>query len=191
MADPFISRQDLTDHLGKDVTSDDGALIAVDAACDIVRDVAEQTFNRGTSTVVLDGTGTDALMLPELPVVSVSSVAASDSAGSWTTAGTADYSLNGDGVLFATNTAGTSSFGSTWAYGRQNYRVTYVHGYADADLPRSVRRVALEVASRLFLQGPKLFESFGDVNVRYAAESTALMPTERLVLAKYRKKHST
>ena len=46
-------------------SADAGALIAIDAACDICRDVADQTFNLGTATVTLDGTGTDMLLLPQ------------------------------------------------------------------------------------------------------------------------------
>ena len=112
-----------------------------------------------------------------------------DTAGSFQTMGTTDYSLNGDGVLYATNTGGTSLFGSIWPKGRQNIAVTYDHGYSE--LPASVTGIAVTVASRMLVQGPALFESMGDLNVRYAAESTALMPTERLVLAKYRRHHGT
>lgn len=183
----FISRQDLTDYLGRNVTFGDGALVCVEAACDICRDVAEQTFNSGTSTIRMDGTGTDSLLLPELPVATAGTVAVSDSAGSWTTAGTVDYTLNDNGVLIATNTAGTSLFGTTWPSGRQNIRVTYDHGFTGGTVPASVRMVALTIASRLLVQGPAIYEAIGETNVRYAAESTALMPTERLILRKYKR----
>lgn len=191
MPDPFISRQDLSDYLGRNVTADDGALACVDAACDFVRDVAEQTFNRGTTTETFDGTGTDALLLPELPVNSIGSVSVSDtdSPPTWTLAGTADYALDSRGVLLATDSAGTSGFGRVWPAGRQNIAVTYDHGYTigtAGDVPSSIRMVALTVASRLFLQGPTIFENLGDLNVRYAAESTALMPNELRILRKYK-----
>lgn len=186
MATPFISRQDLSDYLGRDVTADAGALICVDSACDMVRDVAEQTFNRGTTTEIYDGTGTDGLLLSQLPVNSIGSVSVSDSdtPPSWTVAGTADYALDSKGVLLATDTAGTSDFGTTWPAARQNISVTYDHGYDT--VPASVRMVALTVASRLFLQGPTIFENLGDLNVRYAAESTCLMPNELRILRKYK-----
>lgn len=189
MPAPFISTVDLSNHLGRDVTTDDGALACVDAACDFCRDVAEQSFNQDTSTIYLDGTGTDALLLPELPVNSIGTVVVSDSSTppTWTTAGAADYTRNDNGVLLATDTAGTSLFGQVWPKGRQNILVTYDHGYADTDLPRSIRMVALSLASRLLVQGPAKSEAMGDVNVTYAAEATALMPTERLILRKYRR----
>lgn len=190
MTAAFVTRQDLTDYLGRDVTADPGALTCVEAACDFCRTVAGQTFNRGTTTAVFDGTGTDALILPEFPANSIGTVAVADSAGSWTNAGSADYALNGDGILYATDTGGTSLFGTSWPKGRQNVRVTYDHGWtigSTGDLPGDVFMVALTVAARLLVQGPAMFESLGDLNVRYAAESTALMPTERLILRKYRR----
>ena len=187
---PFISRQDLTDYLGRDVTADDGALACVDAACDIVRTATEQNINRGTTTGTFDGTGTDTLLLPEMPVSSVGTVEVFELEGTtntWDTLGTADYTLNGNGGLHAVDRAGTATMGHRWPAGRQNVRVNYVHGYLDAEIPRDIRMIALTVASRLLVQGPTLFESLGDLNVRYAAESTALMPTERFLLRKHRR----
>jgi hypothetical protein len=187
LAAPFISRADLTDILGRDVTADDGALIAVDAACDICRVVSEQTFNRATTTVTLDGTGTDALLLKERPV---------NTAGTVTIAGTAvtDYVVDTEhGILFrkvlGTDVDWTSDVPATeikWPRGRQNVTVTYDHGYADADMPRDVRMVALSIAERLVIQGPAVFETLGDASVRYAGPQMDLTNTERFVLAKYR-----
>lgn len=187
MAAPFVSRQDLTDYLGRDVTADAGALIAVDSASQMCRTISEQSFTRGTTTDYFNGTGTDALLLPELPVNSVGTVSVSDSSAppTWTTAGTADYAINGDGILYATNTAGTALFGTCWPKGRHNIAVTYDHGYDS--VPEDVRMVALSIASRLLVQGPASFEVLGDAQVRYAAESTAVMPTEKLILRKYRR----
>src|SRR5689334_15369184 len=94
MPDPFISAQDIVDYLGRGNTSDPGMLIALDAACDTVRTFAEQDFNQVIGgTVVLDGTGTDALVLPGRPV---------SAAGTVSVNGTAitDYMLSGNGLLF-------------------------------------------------------------------------------------------
>src|SRR5215831_8894211 len=62
MPDPFITTQDLSDLLGRDVTADNGAVMAIDAACDVVRDITEQDFNAGTTTITLDGSGTGKLV---------------------------------------------------------------------------------------------------------------------------------
>jgi hypothetical protein len=184
MADPFIAPQDLVDYLGRGTITDPGMIIATDAACDMVRTVAEQTFNQSTSTVTLDGTGTDALLLPELPVTA---------AGTVTVAGgtVTDYVLNGNGILFRKQIGTDVDYTNVmlplkWPVGRQNITVTYRHGYADADLPRDVRMVALSIASRLVVQGVAVEESNGPVSVKYAAPSTDLTAGELRILQKYR-----
>jgi hypothetical protein len=189
MADPFIAPQDLVDYLGRGTITDPGMLIATDAACDICRDIAGQTFNLETSTVTLDGTGTDALLLPELPVTA---------AGTVTVAGSAvtDFVLNGNGILFR-KTSGTDVDYTNacrtliWPEGRQNITVTYQHGYADADLPRSVRMVALAIASRLVVQGVAVEESNGPVSVKYANAATDLTAGELRILQRYRQTRSS
>ena len=110
------------------------------------------TFNAGTSTILLDGTGTDALLLPEIPVSAAGTVLV---AGGTVT----DYVLNGNGILFRKQTGTDVDYTEAllpirWPTGRQNIQVTYSHGYESADLPRSVRMVALAVAARLVVQGP-------------------------------------
>jgi hypothetical protein len=74
MPDPFISTQDIVDYLGRGTASDPGFLIATDAACDMCRTIAEQDFNQATSTYTGDGTGTDAFLLPQLPVTAAGTV---------------------------------------------------------------------------------------------------------------------
>lgn len=177
MPDPFISAQDLTDYLGRPVTSDDGAIIALDAACDICRDLAEQDFNQATSTVTLDGTGTDAILLPQLPVSAAGTVSVNGTA-------VTDYVLDDRGMLLR----GTAYCDPrpVWPRGRQNVVVTYDHGYASDDLPRSIRMVALSIASRLLVQGVALEESIGQTRVKYAVAATDLTGTEKLILQRYR-----
>jgi hypothetical protein len=178
MPDPFITREDLTDYLGRDVTEDPGALIAIDAACDTVRTVAEQSFNQATTTYTLDGTGTDALLLPDLPVSAAGTVVVDS--GTIT-----EYTLNGNGVLYR-GTAGCYPR-PVWPAGRQNVVVTADHGYATDDLPRDVRMVALSIAARLAVQGVALEESVGDVRVKYATSATDLTNGEARILRKYRR----
>lgn len=177
MADPFISPQDVVDYLGRGTATDAILVMATDAACDTVRTYTEQTFNGGTSTVTLDGTGTDAILLPERPVNSVGTVTVN---GGTVT----DYVLNGNGILFR-GSVGVNQ-GSTWPMGRQNVSVTYSHGYAEVDLPRDVRRVALEIAARTAGQGIARQESVGPVSITYAGASTDLSKGEMIILGKYR-----
>jgi hypothetical protein len=185
MADPFIAPIDLVNYLGRGTISDPGMLIATDAACDMVRTVAEQTFNQSTSTITLDGTGSDTLLLPELPVTR---------AGTVTVAGgtVTDYVLNTRLGMLVRKTSSTdvdyvnSCYSLKWPRGRQNVTVTYDHGYADTDLPRDVRMVALSIASRLVVQGVATQESNGPVSVTYAGAATDLTLGEHRILQKYR-----
>ena len=41
---------------------------------------------------------------------------------------------------------------AAWPKGRNNVEITYSHGYADADFPRSVRMVAVRLAARFYQQ---------------------------------------
>ena len=177
---PFIGAQDIVDYLGVGGTADPGMIIAADAASDIVRNYAEISFNQVIGgTAVLDGTGTDTLLLPELPVTAAGTVVLN---GGTVT----DYVLNGNGMLFRGTAGSRSYYRPFWPVGRQNITVTYDHGYPDADLPRDVRMVALSVASRIVVQGVASEESVGDVRIRYSAASMDLTEGEKAILNKYR-----
>jgi len=178
MPDPFISVQDLIDYLGRGGTADPGMLIATDSACDTVRTIAERDFNQVIGgTAILDGSGTDCLLLPQLPVTAAGTVTVNG--GTIT-----DYML-GDGGMLLRGTAGIDPR-PVWPMGRQNIRVTYNHGYADQDIPRDVRMVALSLASRLVVQGPAVEESIGTVSVKYAGHPMDLTNSEKAILRKYR-----
>jgi hypothetical protein len=183
---PFISTQDLSDYIGRDVTADNGAVIAIDAACQIVRGIAGQTFTELTETISLDGTGTDCLLLPELPV---------NAAGTVTESGEplvqgVDYVLANQRKLI--RTAGTSwnvnviGDAAHWPQGRQNIVVTYDHGYAGGTVPSDVRMVALQVASRIAIQGIAQQETVATEAITYSSPAMDLTPGERLILSKYR-----
>jgi hypothetical protein len=178
MANPLIAPKDIVDYLGRGGTADPGMLIACDAASDMVRTFAERSFNADTSTISLDGTGTDALLLPELPVTGAGTVLVN---GGTVT----DYTLNGNGILYR-GTAGVDPR-PVWPMGRQNVQVTYDHGWEDQDIPRDVRMVALAIASRLIVQGPLKTETIGSVSATYAVNSTDLTGGEQAILRKYRR----
>jgi hypothetical protein len=171
---PFVSRIDLSNAIRRDLTDDEYAKDCVDAACDMCRTISEQDFNAvDDDEVALDGSGTDALLLPQLPVTEVSDVTLTDEA-------VTDFKLNGNGVLLRDSPG-------VWTKGRQNVVVTYSHGYANADLPRDVRMVALKIAERLFSQGAAVFESLGAYSVRYEKSASDLTANELRILHKYRR----
>lgn len=179
----FITTQDVVDYLGRGDTTDAGLTIAVASACDIVRSLTGQDFDLVPhDVVVLDGTGTDCLLLPQLPVSSIDSVFLEDVDDAIT-----DYALRDDGCLIRilddTSTVGFAK----WPEGRQNVTVTYNHGFANDAVPNDVMMVALMVASRLAVQGPLKSESIGQVSATYAVAATDLTEGEKLILRKYRR----
>lgn len=173
MPDSFITVDELSDYLGRSVSADPAAQLAVDGACAVIRTISEQDFTESTETVTLDGTGTDALVLSQLPISSVQSV---------TVAGTADtnYALSGTGVLVKTS--------GVWPRGRQNVTVKYRHGYRSTDIPADIRQVALGLAARQLVQGPKnaMAETNGDVQIRYATAASDLTNNELRILRRHR-----
>lgn len=183
---PFISRQDLSDYLGRDVSADAGALIAVDFGCDAVRGETGQEINATTGTFVLDGPGTNALPLPQLPVTRVGTVVLNG--GTFT-----DYVVDTQrGLLIRGTVTATSEWcdeipTSSWTLGAQNVSVTYEHGWADDDIPRDIRGVALAAAARFLVQGPAISESTGTNSVTYAAASSELTEGERRILRRYKR----
>jgi hypothetical protein len=179
---PFVSRTDLSQYRDEDLTTSDKALICVDAACDTVRTITGQTFNLvEDEEIVLDGTGTDALILPQRPVVEVTEVSENDEE----LVVDDDFKLNGNGILLRMPTA-SDDYGwirNTWRCGRGNVAITYSHGYEAEDLPRDIRIVALLIASRLYTQSSEVtFESLGAYSVRYGRMAMDLTPTEKAIL---------
>lgn len=188
MPDPFVSPQDLTDLLGRDVTSDNGALMALDAACDMIRDLCEQDFNAATDTVSLNGTGTDVLVLPQRPVIAAGTVLVN---GGTVT----DYiPATPEGFLYRGTALGTGFFGcAVWPKGRQNVKVTYDHGFTVAptnNVPRSIRMVALSIASRLVVQGVAQSETVGDTTISYGMAASDLTNGERAIIYSFLAKRS-
>lgn len=176
MAQPFISLDDLTAYLGYD-PEQERATIALDTACQVVRDHVGQAVDRVADDVVeLDSEGTDTILLPELPVVSVASVVGP---GGVELSADMDYRLDPEmGALV------TRGRWRRFLRGRGIYTVTYTHGWDT--VPSSVRGVALELAARVYDQQLVKQETAGAYGVTYAADA-ALMLTdgERAILAKH------
>jgi hypothetical protein len=204
MAIPFISAQDLSDHLGRDVSADPRTVIALDAACDVVRGYIRQTINLVRDDEVwLDGNGLRQLLLPELPIVEVTDVVTYDRYGVLLRddliQGT-DYIVDGAGVL--------TYLGWRWPAGRQNVWVLYTHGwdlveeapvygYEDATptVPSRIRIVALQLAARIFSAGSQgagaiRSETIGKYSYTLAdagnTSPIALLEREERILDEYR-----
>jgi hypothetical protein len=180
--DPFITAQQLSDFLGEDVTVDADAALAISAACDICRTETEQVLSLvEDEAIVLDGSGTDALVLPQVPVVDVSLVeVAAYYGGTSDVVDPADYRISAEGVLLRVDHG-------WWRSGRQNIEVIYSHGYAADDLPNDLLMVALTVARRLLEGGDVQSESLGSYRVQYVGQASDLSVGEQRILRKYRR----
>lgn len=181
----FITQQDLSDYLGRDVSADDGASFAVESANQVVRTLTEQDFLPVTSSVALDGSGSDVVLLPQRPVSNVGTVTVNGTAET-------DFTFTADGRLIRTSEddptysswSRSSQPCAYWPQGRQNVAVTYEHG---GSVPADVRMVALMFAYRLITQGGAKSEQLGGVAKTYAVASTEMTAGETAILRKYRR----
>lgn len=192
--DPFIDVSDLYAYLrlpplGVGET-DDLATIALDSACYTIRGFLHQTINKVVNdTIAIDCDGTDTIMLPEAPVISVSDVqrialpvwVTDDIEPSLnTTLDPSSYLVEYDRGMLVLRAGGV------WADDRGAVQVTYTHGY-DV-IPTDIRIVALTVAARIYDQGLAKAETIGNTRLVYSHdESLGLSPREKDMLVKHRR----
>lgn len=192
--DPFIDISDLYAYLRLPPLGagdeDPLAVIALDSACYTIRGFLHQTINKITNDVIMiDCDGTDTIMLPEAPVISVSNVEMV-AAPVWVT----------DDFSPALNTPiDPSSYlveydrgmlvlraGGVWGDDRGAVQVTYTHGW-DV-IPTDIRIVALTIAARIYDQGLAKAETIGNARLVYSHdESLGLSPREKDMLVKHRR----
>lgn len=186
--EPFITVEDLTTYMNEDADNPKGVMVT-DAACDICRTKAEQTFTEidSAETVKLDGSGTEIQLLPEYPVGQVSSVTVNGEA-----LATTEYTIDTvHGSLVRTpNGQGYSLNGTVWPKGRLNVVVKYKHGWPAEDFPSDLRMVALALAERLYHMagtGNLQSESLGARSVTYKQVAQDLTENELRILSKYKR----
>lgn len=158
---PFISRDDLAAYTQRTFDVGDDALlgIALDSACDLVRSYTSQVINWvEDEEVYLDGSGGNAQLLPELPVISITEVIESDGNDTPLVAGE-DFVLGEAGIMWRLPMPTFNSPGGLWLKGPRAVKVTYTHGYDITNdfpttnappVPADLRLVALQVAARTF-----------------------------------------
>jgi len=133
----FCSVDDINTFLGTTIEPDDAqALLAIEEATAVIKNYCNQDIEQVSDDVILlDGTGSTKLFLPNLPVTSITSVEV-------------------DGVLLDPNYYALAENGvlwrkyGTWTVGACNIEITYTHGYAA--IPEDVKGVCYRSASRLY-----------------------------------------
>lgn len=152
---PFINFDDLQAVVPETLAEDDlKVAIALDSACQMVRDEINQTINLVRDDIeILDGNDREGLILREMPVIEVTDVMEDD-----------ETLIPDDDYIVPPISGIVWRVGCRWSKGRQNIRVTYDHGWAfleedlldlsepsaDVDrVPSSLREVALSLATRI------------------------------------------
>jgi hypothetical protein len=178
----FISTADLGEFLRQDLSSDAMAIIAINAACQVVIDELNQEVGLVYGDeILIDGSGTEALLLPELPVLGIMSVTL-ETDSTVLTEGT-EWRLGDNGIIYRID-------GLTWPATRAGVRVNYDHGWATtlaeegsgdsavAPIPDSIRLVALAVAARVYATGTVgvggvSSETIGDYSYKLGSEGAS------------------
>lgn len=156
--DPLADPADLATWLGVSET-DPKLLAALNAASRRFRGAVRHpvTLIAG-DTVVLDGIGAYAALLPAAPVVSVQSV---ELDGTALTAGT-DYDWSADGYV--------RRLGSPWPCTLRCLEVTYTHGYAQ--VPEDIQEVVLDQARAIYAVQPGVQQkTVGSQSVTFGAQA--------------------
>lgn len=175
--------------------TDVAAQIALATASAGIRTYCGRTFDHvAGDSVTLDGTGTRTLLLPEHPVLAVSSVGVLEDgwdADPTLLVETTDYKLDDDGTLVRT-------WPYVWPARKLVVEVTYDHGYVlpgidGATLPEDIQLVCLQLAARLYTRftagGEEISsEQIGTYQVTYETGANAaaeLEPLERGLLTRF------
>lgn len=138
-----------------------GLVAMLDEACDKVRAYLSQQVDLVTNDVVaVYGSDTRALLLPELPVVSVASVVGDGTA-------VTDFTSDRYGILWRTPPA-------YWAR-PSVYTVTYTHGWSAQTLPAVIRSAACRLARAASANpGGVSQESVAGYSASYTTDETTL-----------------
>ena len=155
MSTPWITSDELAGHTGAEIAFNPVASIYMEAACDCIRLYIDQNVDyKANDSISIPGSGTTALILPQMPIVSVSSITKDDDEDE---VDDTTYHVEGRSRVVL-NSGWNKWLRSSW------YTVVYSHGYAltqaDVDedsgiyrVPATLRLRALEVAATALVSG--------------------------------------
>jgi hypothetical protein len=200
---PLIAVEDLATFLQATIADDDpAALAAIDAASAAVRRETGQILTPVVADqVVLDGSGSGVLLLPELPVTAVTAISV-DGTALETTA----WRWTRSGLLYRLGAA--YRYGEPWVAGAANVAVTYSHGFDP--LPDDLKDVVARIAGRRYQAGQAVVSATGNEGIETAqlgqypvtyqapqsdtrdfwgaSAAWLLLPSEKAALAPYRQR---
>lgn len=180
---PWISSADLQHYLRLPDGSidEDTADIALDGACQVVRDYCDQNLETTVVTdALVDGSDIDELVLPNFPIQpGESSEPTVTIYADGTLVDEAAYDVDLDSGIV------TKNDGSVWNLGTKNVKVSYTYGY-DV-VPASVRLMSLQVAIRIYEFGMYQRETVGALTADYVIGAGSLTELEKEALYPYRR----
>lgn len=180
----FITAEDIATYMQRELDEDKASLIA-EMACDELRFASGQDLDYVEDDVVrLSGNGTYELLLPQLPVWSVSEVLGVD--------GVALTPDDDYYVDLEMGTICTPSYATVFSRGKGNYTVTYTHGWGEFEeeslpdvqvYPKALKMLALQLAYRMYDQGLVQQETVGSYVAIYSArEANTITDREKSLL---------
>lgn len=165
----FVTLDAYIDYYGiTDAAELSRAEVDLEAACDRIRDHLCQSIDRVVADVVtLQGAGTRALTLPELPVTAVTSITDDGDA-------VTDYTVDDYGLIWRTSPG-------YWYSGRP-YVVTYTHGYLADEVPAILKVAAFKLARFESVSGGIRQQSTGPFSVTYESPEQVLSILDRRIV---------
>lgn len=160
---------------------------ALEDASAFVRNYTGRSFDLvENDEVLLDGTGRDAILLPQLPALAVTAVTVTDQwCDNVDVLETTDWVLDSAGMLWRKGWL-------HWPYGHANIDVVYDHGYATVpeDIQAAVVALAYATVTAGGASGPVEQEQLLNYSVTYASRTAAGGSTDgpsvRSILDRYR-----
>lgn len=201
---PFATVDMMSSYLRVEISPVDViARLALAAATSMIQDYTDQLIAYvEDETVILDGSGNNTMLLPELPVTSVSLVI-QDSDTSFpktlldqSNGSNAEYTFVGGrkgmlirrkGRFVSYGDDQTAQYGC-WPGRRQSVTVTYTHGYPV--IPAELQLLCVTVASRAWAQDGATQETVGTYIAQYAGQPGVLTEAEMKMLGRYRTRKS-
>lgn len=171
----FATEEDIATRLGRALSDIEAATVSdlLDQATGLIQGEAKQTITLVTDDeITLRGSRDREIILPERPVVSVSSVTLNGQA--LTT--DSDWYVDGDKLIrrrmILDVAHGLYSEQIGWGFPAWALVVTYTHGYET--IPDAIRAVTISLVVRSFVNpGGVMMERLGQAQMQYAYQGSA------------------
>jgi hypothetical protein len=187
---PLLHRLDYA-NLDNDEQEVIDALIEV--ASELIEKYCERTFARATFTEVINGSGDEYIILRNIPIESITSIAfRNQCTGEEETVDGDEFTVNEKlgTVYWNEYSESTSEFNGSWPEAQKNITAIYIGGYSDIPMP--VQMVCAQMVESMYdpklsagIEKEKLGEYFYQINVDKVSR---LLTDQNKMLALYRRR---